>query len=83
MYICNVCKKEFNSHHQLNGHTQTHRKSKKQLAYELDYSMCKECYQPISWKAFKRKKTTEFCCVSCRAKFFYKKFKILKKKATV
>lgn len=55
MYICKVCKKEFECHQQLNGHKQTHEKSKKQIAYENDPRACKNCEQPISWKSFRRK----------------------------
>ena len=83
MVICEICKKELKSHRQLNGHLQTHRKSKKQIAYELDPSKCKECYQPISWKTFRKKSTSEFCCVSCRAKFFYKKAQMIEEKRIV
>jgi hypothetical protein len=76
MYVCEVCKKEFKCHQQLNGHKQTHRKSKKQIEYELNPKQCKECNQTISWKSYRfHKQTIEFCCVSCRAKFFYKKCK--------
>ena len=73
MYVCDVCKKQFNDHRQLNGHKQTHRKSKKQISYELNPKNCKECNNRISWKSFRTKTAIEFCCVSCRAKFFYKK----------
>lgn len=73
MYICEICKKEFKVHQQLNGHKQTHRKSKKQIDYESNYKLCKECNNPISWGSFRTKTSIEFCCVSCRAKFFYKK----------
>lgn len=73
MYKCNTCKKVFEQARQLNGHLQTHRKSKKQVAYELDPIMCKECYHPIQWKLTRSKPTAQFCSVSCRAKYFYKK----------
>jgi hypothetical protein len=73
MYVCEVCKKEFDCHKKLGGHTSSHRKTKKHLIYESNPKLCKECYQPISWSSMKTKKTIEFCCVSCRAKFFYKK----------
>ena len=74
MYICKVCNEEFKCLKQLGGHTSKHRKSKQRLIYELDPKLCKECCQDISWKSFRfHKQTIEFCSVSCRAKFFYKK----------
>jgi hypothetical protein len=74
MYVCKVCNQEFKCLKQLGGHTSKHRKSKQQLIYEENPKLCKECCQPISWKSYRfHKQTIEFCCVSCRAKFFYKK----------
>jgi hypothetical protein len=82
MYVCKICKKNFDNHHQLNGHKQTHKKSKKQRLYELSPKPCKECNEYISWKSFRTKTSIEFCCVSCRAKFFYKKAQILGENST-
>jgi hypothetical protein len=74
MYVCKVCNQEFKCLKQLGGHTSKHRKSKQQLIYEENPKLCKECRQQISWKSYRfHKNTIEFCCVSCRAKFFYKK----------
>ncbi len=71
-YICEICKKEFDCYQQLNGHKQTHRKSKKQIEYEEKPRPCKNCDQAISWKSFRRKTAIEFCSCSCRAKYFHK-----------
>ena len=71
-YVCEICKKEFKCHQQLNGHKQTHRKSKKEVEYDSKPVNCKYCEQPISWKSFRRKTAIEFCCYSCRAKYFHK-----------
>jgi hypothetical protein len=74
MYVCKVCNQEFKCLKQLGGHTSKHRKSKQQLIYEHNPKLCKECRQQISWKSYRfHKNTIKFCCVSCRAKFFYKK----------
>ena len=83
MYVCKVCKKEFSCHQQLNGHKQTHRKSKKQLEYECNPKPCKECNRNISWKSIRTKTAIEFCSVSCRAKFFYKKAQIVEENSTL
>ena len=72
MYVCTVCKKEFSCHQQLNGHKQTHSKSKKHIEYESNPKPCKECKEHISWKSFRRKTAIEFCSCSCRAKYFHK-----------
>lgn len=83
MFFCLVCEKEFNFHYQLNGHSKTHKKSKKQLDYENAPSACIECFGSISWKSFRKNKKIEFCCVSCRAKFFYKKAQMIEEKRTI
>ncbi len=71
-YNCPICKKQFRCHQQLNGHKQTHRKSKKELEYIENPKACKNCEQHISWKSFRRKTAIEFCSYSCRAKYFHK-----------
>jgi DNA-directed RNA polymerase subunit RPC12/RpoP len=77
MYICKVCNQEFACLKQLGGHTSKHRKSKQQLIYEDNPKLCKECDQQISWKSRPNRIESEFCCVSCRAKFFYKKTQMI------
>lgn len=82
MYVCKVCNEEFKCLKQLGGHTAKHRKSKQQLNYELDPKPCKECRQPISWKSRPNRINAEFCSVSCRAKFFYKKSQNIEENVT-
>jgi hypothetical protein len=73
MYVCKVCNQEFKCLKQLGGHTSKHRKSKQQIIYEQNPKFCKECNHSIDWKSRPNRIESEFCCVSCRAKFFYKK----------
>jgi hypothetical protein len=73
MYVCKVCNEEFKCLKQLGGHTSKHRKSKQQLNYELHPKLCKECFQPISWKSYmSKRKNISFCSKTCRAKHFFK-----------
>jgi hypothetical protein len=72
MFVCKECKKEFETVQQLGGHSAKHTKSKQQLIYEQNIKLCKQCCQPISWKSYRfHKKTIEFCCVPCRAKYLF------------
>jgi len=72
MYICGVCKKEFNCHKKLGGHTSSHRKTKKHIIYNSNPKICKECENPISWESYKENHKIIFCSCSCRAKNFHK-----------
>lgn len=76
MYKCNECDKPFKSYKALGGHSKTHskvkHKTKKQIAYELNPKLCKECNNPIPYLSYTNLNSIEFCSVSCRAKHFYK-----------
>jgi hypothetical protein len=72
MYFCEVCKKEFDCHKKLGGHTSSHRKSKKHIEYDLNPKNCEECQNPISWDSYKENHKILFCSCSCRAKNFHK-----------
>jgi hypothetical protein len=71
-YICKVCEKEFELKTQLAGHSNSHTRTKKRIAYEENPKICKECSKPIKWESYITKHSIEFCSVSCRAHYFYK-----------
>ena len=73
MYKCHICKKTFEQARQLNGHKKSHEISEKHAAYTMRPKHCQECNTVIPWKLIRSKPTAQFCSVSCRAKYFYKK----------
>jgi len=76
VHKCNECNKEFGSGNALGGHRKSHSKSrfktKKQIAYELNPKMCKECSKPISYSSYVEGYKPTFCSSSCRAIHQYK-----------
>ena len=76
MYKCETCNKEFERSSQLNGHKQTHNKSKAHLLYLSNPKPCEECKNNIEWRIIRNKTKAQFCSKSCTAKYFNKKRKI-------
>jgi len=72
MFKCKVCNKEFELKSQLAGHSNSHIKTKKRIAYEENPKLCLECNQPISYSSYVEGYKPTFCSVSCRAKHFFK-----------
>jgi len=74
MFICEKCKKEFDTKKKLGCHSNFHKETPEKIAYELNPKICLECDQPISYRpTYVHNKNVEFCSVSCRAKYFYHK----------
>lgn len=83
MYTCNVCYKEFEKSSQLNGHKQTHIKSKPHVTYLSNPKQCEECKRDIEWRIVRNKSKTRFCSLSCASKNNRRKTKIIHKNDTL
>ena len=80
MFMCKVCNKEFELKSQLAGHSNSHTKTKKRIAYENEPKLCKNCEHPIPYLSYTNHNDIEYCSQSCRAKYFHKNHLLVSKK---